>query len=277
MEVIMIVYKATNKKTGKSYIGQTSRALKARKAEHLNDAANISRSTRPTLFQKAIHEFGSGEFEWEVLETCSSLDHLNEREKFYIKLLNTNLEGYNQTSGGAMDGSMSIDIRARIAEGVRKLHQDPEYKARVYPKLKGLTPPNKGVPMSNEQKAKVSAAKKAVYSDPTYINPNAGQKRTKEQIDNIKAGQAGKMATGSKWTQAHGGQYTDEVREKMRQKKLGKKPANTKKVLCNETSEVFNGLTEAAKSLNVNRQSIYLQIKGKLKLVASKYTFKYVE
>lgn len=85
------------------------------------------------------------------------------------------------------------------------------------------------------------------------------------------------MATGDKWQDAHKDQYTAEVREKMRQKKLGKKPANTKQVLCIETGQVFQGLTEASKELDVNRQSVYLQIKGKLKQVAGKYTFKYVE
>lgn len=273
----MIIYKVTNTTNGKAYIGQTWRKLNVRKSEHHRASANILKSN-PTLFHLALREFGTANFVWEVLEICTSINHCNEREKFYIKLLGT-LEpgGYNSTTGGQMDETMTEKVRNKIAESMILVHKDPKYQKTVYPKLKGLVPPNKGVAMSKEQKAKVSAARRAVHKDPTYINPNVGQKRTDEQKANIRKGQEGRMAQGDKWQEAHKDQFTDEVREKMRQKKLGKKPKNTKQILCIETGQIFEGLTDAAKALDVNRQSIYLQIKGKLKLVAGRYTFKYVE
>lgn len=274
----MIIYKATSLTTGKIYIGQTLRGLKVRKSEHLHTAGNLLKS-RPTLFHSAIRELGSGDFTWEILETCTSCDHLNDRERFYIKLLNAqHPNGYNQTIGGHMDGSMSEEIRDRIASSMVKVHENPEYRSKTYPKLKGLVPPNKGVAMSEKQKRKVSLAKKAVYADPTYINPNIGQFRAGEALENIRKGhETRELPTGEEWLKSHKDQYTAEVRGKMRQAKLGKKPANTNQVLCVETNQVFEGLTEAAKSLNINRQSIFLQIKGKLKRVGGKYTFKYVK
>src|SRR6266404_6035598 len=161
----MIIYKVTNIQNGRLYIGQTWRKLEVRKAEHRRSAANILK-TNPTLFHLALREFGSGNFIWEVLETCTSIDHCNEREKFYIKLLNTMYpNGYNSTTGGYMDETMAESIRNKIADSMVAVHKDPEYQARVYPKLKGRIPPNKGIAMSDEQKAKVSAAKKAVYAD----------------------------------------------------------------------------------------------------------------
>lgn len=233
----------------------------------------------PTPLHQSISLTGSGEFEWTVLETCKSLEELDARECFYIKLLNYMVPyGYNQTIGGTgLTSTNSEEIRDRIAESMSQVHQDPAYQARVYPKLKGLVPPNKGVPMSDAQKAKVSAARLAVYADPTYLNPNVGQKRTGQALENLhKAFETRELPTGEAWNDAHGTQYTPEVRAKMRAAKLGKKPANTKKVLCIETGEVFNGLTEASKALNVNRQSIYLQIKGKLKSAGGKH-FKYLD
>ncbi len=272
----MIIYKVTNKTTGMAYIGQTIRPFLTRKAEHLRAAANVADVKVALLIHAAIHEHGSGEFEWEVLETCSSLAHLNERERFYIKLLNTqHPNGYNSTIGGHMDENMSEGVRRKISDSMVAQHKDPSYQARVYPKLKGLTPPNKGVPMSDEQKVKVGKARKAVYDDPAYVNPNTGRKRPKEVVEKMLANRV--MPTGEAWAKAHGEQYTPEVREKMRQAKLGKKPANTKKVFCNETQQVFEGLADAAKALGLPKQSIYLQIKGKLKKVGGKYTFRYLD
>lgn len=275
----MIIYKAQSKTTGKIYVGQTIRPLNIRKSEHVRSAANITKVAYPTPFQRAMSLEGSGNFEWEILEICADSAHMNEREKFYIKLLDTlDPKGLNSTSGGYMGADMSEDIRRRIGEGMTKVHQDPAYQARVYPKLKGHAPPNKGVPMSDTQKIKVSAAKKAIYADPEYINPNIGQKRTGATLSNVRDGhKRRKMPKGDAWSAAHAGQYTEEVRLKMRATKLGKKPTNTKQILCIETGQIFNGLTETAQMLGINRQSIYLQIQGKLKKVGGKYTFKYVE
>lgn len=273
----MIIYKVTHTTTGKVYIGQTVRTLAKRKAEHLNAANNYSETKRPMLIHAVIRIHGSGEFTWEVIETCSSLAELNEREKHHIAKQNSLVPfGYNQTTGGYMDGSMAVDVRAKIAASMVRNHEDPEYRANLYAKLKGRTPPNKGKPMNEAQKAKVSAAKKAFYADPSYVNPNLGTKRNAEQRARIKASIAGKQLTGEAWAESHKDQYTLEVRAKMRAAKVGKKPANTKQVRCIETSQVFNGLTEASKALGVNRQSIYKQIKGELQAAGGLH-FEYVE
>ena len=274
----MIIYRVLNKRTGKSYVGQTVRSMKQRKAEHLRSAQRLSLQKYPTPLHQSIHSIGSGEFKWEILETCTSLEHLNERECYYIKLLNCMVPyGYNQTIGGnGLTSVNSEEIRDKIAESVRALHKNPEYQARIYPKLKGLPPPNKGKPMSEEQRAKMSTVVKARYSDPDYVNPNVGQKRTGEALANLhKSYETRELPTGEAWRAAHGDQYTEEVRAKMRAAKIGKKPANTKKVQCIETGIVYDGLTEAAVGTGAPRQSIYMQIKGKLKK-AGGLTFKYL-
>lgn len=274
----MIIYKATSRTTGKTYIGQTSRPFKSRRSEHHRSAQQAHRQKYPTPFHLAIRQEGSGNFDWEVLETCTSCEHLNEREKFYIKLLDCLVpDGFNQTTGGAMDATMTTATREKIAESMRGLHKDPEFQGNLYPKLKGLVPPNKGVPMSEAQKVKVGAARKAAYEVPGYVNPNVGQKRSGEALENLHKAfkDARQLPTGDAWTEAHGEQYTDEVRAKMRAAKVGKKPANTKKVECIETGQVFNGLKEAADTLGIQKQSIWLQIKGRVKHAGGK-TFRYI-
>lgn len=274
----MIIYKVTSLTTGKSYIGQTVRSLKMRKAEHLRSAQRWALQKYPTPLHTAIRDEGSGNFSWQVLEICSGCEPLNEREKFYIQLLNTLVpNGYNQTTGGAVDSTMSEKTRLKIAETMRQNHQDPAYKENLYPQLKGLPAPNKGVPMSDAQKVKVGAARKAAYEAPGYINPNVGQKRHGEALDNLHKAfkETRQLPTGDAWAESHGAQYTPEVRARMRAAKLGKKPANTKRVECIETGQVFNGLKEAAEALGIQKQSIWLQIKGKLKFAGGK-TFRYV-
>ncbi len=271
-----IVYKATNKITGKCYVGKTASGLQARKRGHLDYAKVIEKAT--AIFHKAIHSYGPDNFQWEILEECSDHAHMCEREMHHIKACNSmHPNGYNMTAGGGTYGyKIPQETRDKISTSVKALHKDPEYQAKTYPKLKGIEPPNKGEPMPEEQKKLLSDIAKARYSDPNYVNPNEGQKRTGKALDNVREGhKRRKMPTGDAWKAAHDGQITDEAREKMRLKKLGKKPANTKKVRCLETGEVFDGLTEAAEKMGLPRQSIWMQIKGKLKHVRG-FTFEYV-
>lgn len=92
----MIVYKATNKIDGKCYVGQTKRTIEIRIKEHEKQCKNY-------LFYRAIEKHGIENFEWEILCECETREELNEKEKYYIKLLNSNSNGefgYNLTKGG---------------------------------------------------------------------------------------------------------------------------------------------------------------------------------
>lgn len=92
----MIIYKATNKKNNKSYIGQTINSLDDRKYGHILS----SKQNSDLVFHQAIRKYGEDNFDWEILEECSSIEELNEREMFYIKELDTYGKGYNMNEGG---------------------------------------------------------------------------------------------------------------------------------------------------------------------------------
>lgn len=90
----MIIYKITNLVNGKVYIGQTTRKVNFRLAEH---------KYRGTLVGKAIKKYGIGNFEITVIDHAHSKEELSNKEIFWIGVYNsTNPEkGYNISTGGA--------------------------------------------------------------------------------------------------------------------------------------------------------------------------------
>lgn len=91
----MIIYKITNKTNKKSYIGQTVKILKIRWNEHCQKRGGC------TALYSAIKKYGKDNFDLEVITECKSIDEMNLRETFYIKLFNTLAHnGYNLTTGG---------------------------------------------------------------------------------------------------------------------------------------------------------------------------------
>lgn len=87
-----IIYKITNKLNGKPYVGQTRQEIAERFIQH-------SRANSP--LGKAMRQYGIENFTIEVLEECNSQEITNEREKFWIRELNSKVpSGYNRSDGG---------------------------------------------------------------------------------------------------------------------------------------------------------------------------------
>lgn len=94
-----IVYKITNKKNRKSYIGKTEHSLEHRWNRHLSSARNGSKFR----FHSAIRKYGEDCWDLSVIETYQTEDEnfINEKETHFIKLFESNTKkGYNATSGG---------------------------------------------------------------------------------------------------------------------------------------------------------------------------------
>ena len=124
MESFGIIYKATNKINGMSYIGRTTRPLKDRKYAHVYRAFNYN---TPYKFHCAIREFGADVFEWETIDYTNSLEESHEKEMYWIEKLNTFSEyGYNMDKGGSsrLGFTTPIDIRNKqaIACGSKEFH-----------------------------------------------------------------------------------------------------------------------------------------------------------
>ena len=70
----MLIYKATSKTSGKSYIGKTTNTLKQRVGEHIRKS---KKSKHTNHFHNAIKKYGKDDFVWEILDTCDSEEELN--------------------------------------------------------------------------------------------------------------------------------------------------------------------------------------------------------
>lgn len=91
----MIVYKAKNKLNNKCYIGKTTKSLEERMGQHIKHSEKGK-----SKFFKALKSYGADNFEWEIIYTAKTLNELDEKEKYYIKLYDSINDGYNMVEGG---------------------------------------------------------------------------------------------------------------------------------------------------------------------------------
>lgn len=93
------IYVITNKINNKQYVGQSTN-LSRRWSDHRSKSRHPRKPDEyRNLLYIAIREYGLENFSFEILEECD-VEELNEREIFWIKKLNTYIDGYNNTPGG---------------------------------------------------------------------------------------------------------------------------------------------------------------------------------
>lgn len=97
------VYKITNTKNKKVYIGKTSNLNpRNRWSQHLYTAKNkITSSYKYQAIHKAINKYGENSFVFEIIEECETESESLLREQFWIVQNNSfGKNGYNLTKGG---------------------------------------------------------------------------------------------------------------------------------------------------------------------------------
>lgn len=192
----MIIYMATNKVNGKSYVGQTIGSLKKRKESHISVA---NRNINNIYFHRSIRKYGTVNFYWKILHECNDIETLNKLEIYYIGLYDTYRNGYNLTLGG--DGSVGYEVSENTkrkisaslegennpnygkfgknnhwyekshSEESKKRMSEAQKRRRHFEKIKGITfvglkgkdHPNYGKKMSDEQKKRLSGIRKGRY------------------------------------------------------------------------------------------------------------------
>lgn len=93
-----IVYKVTNKKNNKVYIGITRKSIEKRRYDHTYKSKNKINSK----FYKAIATYGVDSFNWQQIDSASSLEELARKEKKFILEYDSINSGYNSDIGGGV-------------------------------------------------------------------------------------------------------------------------------------------------------------------------------
>lgn len=95
-KIVCGIYKITNLTTQQCYIGQ-SVDIATRWKSHIKCGLGIDAPATNKLY-KSMQSTGVWHFSFELMEECPR-DQLDQKEKFWINLYQTNLYGYNSTKG----------------------------------------------------------------------------------------------------------------------------------------------------------------------------------
>lgn len=152
----MFVYMFRNELNGKAYVGQTVQAVEERAKQHFRCA--FGRGGRKTPFHAAMKGFGREAFTLTTLQTCETLEELNEAEMAWIERLNCVWpNGYNMTEGGGNERK-SDATRAKMSDTHCKRFQAMADSEKIdYVRRRGFSAT--GSKLSIEARAKISASK----------------------------------------------------------------------------------------------------------------------
>ena len=115
---IYSIYKATNKVTGKCYIGFDSNWPR-RKLEHKSSAKNKKHNFK---FYRAIRKYGWDNFEWSIIYQSKDGEHCKcIMENYFITTFNSMKKGYNSTLGGEGQLGLKHNEKTKIKCGAHQI------------------------------------------------------------------------------------------------------------------------------------------------------------
>lgn len=270
------IYKILNKENNKFYIGSTIEPKKRQK-RHFDDLKN--KRHHCLFLQRAYDKYGGNNFEFLPKEVnVANEKELRVLEERYIgycwnsgKLYNTSKKG----SGGDLisyhpNNKEIRELQSRIKKD-RYTKMSDEEKKQYSEKMSGEGNPNYGNYWSYEMRKKMSDYWKKYYSE----HENALKGKTYEEIYGKekakelkeKISERSKLRTNEK-NSFYGKHHSLESKEKMRKAKLGKKPANSKKVSYN--NNIYESTNDCAKQLGIPMATVAYRCRKEI------YGFKYV-
>lgn len=225
------VYKHTNIKNGKSYIGIT--CAKDPNKRWANGKGYCSKNH---VFYAAIQKYGWENFSHEILvDNIKTLEEANKLEQEYIKVFHTWIRdpkcmGYNMTTGGSGRAhTQSLETKQKISASLSGRKKSEEHRIKIIAALK--------------RKPIICIETGIKYESASEAARQTGIKR-----ENIKTALNGERLSA-------GGYHWAEINNVEKIKDLtslnGKCKAAKKKVICVETGVIYESIASAARSVGV--------------------------
>lgn len=176
----MFIYKIENKINNKIYVGMTGeKDINTRLIKHIKRSRYNENRPLYTAFKK----YGIENFEISEIEKCNTIEEMWEREKYWIKELNSLLpNGYNISTGG--EGGDTYTNNPNREEIIKKISQ----------KLSGENNYFFGKHHSDETKKKISDSHKGLLVGDK--NGMFGKKHSKESIEKMRKNYSGGIQKG---------------------------------------------------------------------------------
>jgi group I intron endonuclease len=226
-EKISYIYLTTNLINNKKYIGQHTGQI------------NDNYLGSGVILTKAIEKYGKENFIKEILEICKK-EELDDREKYWIAYYNALKDEnyYNKTEGGQKgDGWAACN---------RYMQEHPEYAKKLYKK----NSEHLHNWLKDHPDVRQRITNKMLEGSKNFYNAHPEKRANAIQ----------KMNEGKeKWKKEHPQEYANQIANFI---KAGSK-ANSIKIKCTTTGEIFDSLSAAAKHYNIAQSNISKVLKGK--------------
>lgn len=221
------IYKITNKKNNKIYIGQTIKKRPSdRFSQHRYLANHLNQDNGVSYLHRAMNKDGVNNFIFEVIEEVDNI-LLNERECYWITYYNSKTpNGYNITNGGS---GTSGYARPQTLEEKQKRQKSNKQFFKDHPeKIEEVKKRTTQLWQDEDYRKKVTEGVRKFYDEHPDMfkgknNPFYGKKHTEESLKKIKEA------------------------SKKRQLKIAKLDKETEKIIT-----IYNGVKEAEKDLQVS-------------------------
>jgi len=176
----MFIYQIENKINHKIYIGMTKEDdINTRLIKHIKRSKY--NENRPLY--SAFKKYGVNNFEISIIETCKTIEEMCEREKYWIKKLNSFVpNGYNISIGG--EGGDTYTYNPNKSEILKKISQ----------KISGENHYLFGKHLPEETRKKISDKHKGLLSG--NKNGMFGKKHSEESIEKMRQNYSGGKQKG---------------------------------------------------------------------------------
>jgi len=198
MEKISGIYCIENITNNKKYVGKSKNIYERWRHHKYKLRNNVNKSAH---LQNAWNLYGEESFVFYILEKCE-VEVLSERERYWIDTLESRTEknGYNLSDGGEGLTNPSLETREKL----RNFNL-------------GKPAWNKGIPLSEDTKARLSEINKG------RVSPNKGKKASPELLEKLSASHKGKSLSEETKKKLKEIRNTEEYKENQRKTHVGKK------------------------------------------------------